>query len=193
MPVVTASWSGFVPFLALMLVFLGQELLHGRGAPAAANDRDERWALVYLTWLPVALMSLSFVCSLQGWWDLPARHLTYAVGLALLAGGLLGRSWTHATLGRFHQGRVTIHDDHVLVVDGPYRVLRHPMYAASALACLGAGLAMGTWPGLGLTFVGTLPGMLRRIHVEERALADALGSDYRRYAADRRRLVPGIW
>jgi protein-S-isoprenylcysteine O-methyltransferase Ste14 len=35
--------------------------------------------------------------------------------------------------------------------------------------------------------------LLVRIHAEERALFAGLGEDYRRYAAGRRRLFPGVW
>lgn len=67
------------------------------------------------------------------------------------------------------------------------------MYAGSAVAFLGVGLALGTWPGLVLVFIGTLPAMVRRISVEERVLAQALGSEYASYAADRARMLPGVW
>jgi protein-S-isoprenylcysteine O-methyltransferase Ste14 len=32
-----------------------------------------------------------------------------------------------------------------------------------------------------------------RIHFEERALIDGLGESYRRFAATRSRLIPGLW
>ena len=97
------------------------------------------------------------------------------------------------SLGRFHQGVVTIHDEHEVIEHGPYRWVRHPMYASSAIALLGVGLALGTYPGLVITSLGTLPAMLRRINVEERALESALGQRYTSFASTRRRLIPGIW
>jgi protein-S-isoprenylcysteine O-methyltransferase Ste14 len=36
-------------------------------------------------------------------------------------------------------------------------------------------------------------GIVYRIRVEERELLRRLGESYRRYAARRKRLVPGIW
>jgi protein-S-isoprenylcysteine O-methyltransferase Ste14 len=88
---------------------------------------------------------------------------------------------------------VTIQDEHDLVTSGPYRLVRHPMYTGSAIAFLGVGLALGTWPGLLLVFFGTLAAMVRRISVEERALTQALGEEYASYAADRSRMLPGVW
>ncbi|MDQ3762773.1 MAG: hypothetical protein M3460_14290 [Actinomycetota bacterium] len=40
---------------------------------------------------------------------------------------------------------------------------------------------------------GALIGMLRRIAVEETALADGLGTAYQDYAHGRARLIPGLW
>ena len=60
-------------------------------------------------------------------------------------------------------------------------------------AFLGVGLALGTWPGLLLVSFGTLAAMVRRISVEERALTQPLGEEYASYAADRARMLPGIW
>ena len=36
-------------------------------------------------------------------------------------------------------------------------------------------------------------GLVYRIHFEERALLDSLGEAYRRFAAGRPRLFPGVW
>ena len=67
------------------------------------------------------------------------------------------------------------------------------MYAGSAVAFVGVGLALGTWPGLVLVFIGTLPAMVRRISIEEYALEHSLGEEYAAYAADRARMLPGVW
>jgi protein-S-isoprenylcysteine O-methyltransferase Ste14 len=55
------------------------------------------------------------------------------------------------------------------------------------------GLALSNW--LSLIVLAVLPAaeLLVRIRSEERGLLAALGEDYRRYAATRPRLFPGIW
>ena len=80
-----------------------------------------------------------------------------------------------------------------MVEDGPYRWVRHPMYAGSAVAFLGVGLSLGIYAGLSLAFLGTLLAMLLRIRVEERTVESALGQRCTTFARDRRRLIPGIW
>lgn len=188
-----ATWPGFAVFSVVMLVFVVQEFSQGFGTPSDSTRSDDRWALIYLDALPVVLVTISLSLSLIGWLSLPMPRVVFAAGIGILVLGVAVRQWSHVSLGRFHQGVVTIHDEHQVVDDGPYRWVRHPMYAGSAVAFLGVGLSLGTYPGLVLTFVGTLPAMLRRIRVEERALESALGERYTTFARDRRRLVPGIW
>jgi protein-S-isoprenylcysteine O-methyltransferase Ste14 len=58
---------------------------------------------------------------------------------------------------------------------------------------VGIGLALGNWAALGVLVVVPTAGLVVRIRSEERALLDGLGEPYRRFAASRPRLVPGLW
>jgi len=192
MPYVT-TLTGFVVFIGGMAIFAAQEFTQGFGTPESSSIRDDQWALLYLDVLPVALVSAALALSFTGWGAWKASEAVFFLGVAVLCLGVGIRQWSHRTLGRFHQALVTIQADHEVITSGPYPIVRHPMYAGSAVAFLGVGLALGTWPGLGLVFVGTLPAMVRRIRVEENALHDALGARYRDYASGRARLLPGLW
>jgi protein-S-isoprenylcysteine O-methyltransferase Ste14 len=110
----------------------------------------------------------------------------------VVLGGVL-RAWAIASLGRFFTSQVTIQEGHRVVTRGPYRYLRHPSYTAMLVALLGLGIALDTWSSILAIVAIPLAGLLVRIHVEERALVRALGDEYRRYAAETRRLVPGVW
>jgi protein-S-isoprenylcysteine O-methyltransferase Ste14 len=116
-----------------------------------------------------------------------------AVGLALIAVGIGLRAWSIAALGRFFQYRVEVQPGHRVVTEGPYRFVRHPSYTGLALVL--AGIALATGDVLSLVAVAILAGvgLTVRIRAEERVLNDALGDRYRRFAEERKRLVPGIW
>ena len=58
---------------------------------------------------------------------------------------------------------------------------------------VGLGPALSIWASLLVLALVPAAGLLVRIRSEERALLAALGDDYRRFAATRRRLFPGIW
>jgi methyltransferase len=89
--------------------------------------------------------------------------------LFLLAKGL--KYWAIATLGARWTFRVLVPPGSVRSVAGPYRWVHHPNYIAVAGELAGVGLAMHAWytgvPAI-ITFMWL---MLRRVRIEERALA----------------------
>ncbi len=115
------------------------------------------------------------------------------VGLVMIAAGVALRAWSIATLGRFFQYRIEVQAGHEVVTGGPYRYVRHPSYSGLALVLAGIALASGDVLSLvAVAILGTV-GLAVRIHAEERQLNDALGARYERFAAERKRLVPGVW
>jgi protein-S-isoprenylcysteine O-methyltransferase Ste14 len=116
-----------------------------------------------------------------------------AAGLTLLVAGVALRAWSIATLGRFFQYQIQIQAEHAVVTAGPYRWVRHPSYTGLALAVTGLALASGDVLSLVAAVVLTAIGLTVRIRAEEQQLTEALGADYERFAAGRKRLIPGIW
>ena len=114
-------------------------------------------------------------------------------GIVLIAVGVALRAWSIAALGRFFQYHIEVQAEHRVVADGPYRYVRHPSYSGFLLALLG--IAIGLGDALGLAVVAVLGGigLTVRIRAEERQLTQALGPEYERFAAERKRLVPGVW
>jgi protein-S-isoprenylcysteine O-methyltransferase Ste14 len=79
-----------------------------------------------------------------------------------------------------------------VVSTGPYRHVRHPMYASTLLFFPGSALLLGSW--WGLMFCTVLLGLLVwRIPLEERMLENGLDG-YDEYERDvRYRLIPHVW
>ena len=71
--------------------------------------------------------------------------------------------------------------------------LPHPSYSGILLVL--AGIALATGDVLSLAAVAVLggTGLTVRIRAEERQLTEAQGAQYERFAAQRKRLVPGVW
>jgi protein-S-isoprenylcysteine O-methyltransferase Ste14 len=115
------------------------------------------------------------------------------LGLVLFWCGISLRFWSFRTLGRYFTLVVQTSDDQPVITDGPYRVIRHPSYAGFLLALIGVGLFIGNWWSLISLIVAIAGGLVFRIRVEERALLQTLGDNYRAYAATHKRLVPFIW
>jgi protein-S-isoprenylcysteine O-methyltransferase Ste14 len=110
-----------------------------------------------------------------------------------MAAGVVLRQWSVALLGRFFTTDVRLHEGQTVVDTGPYRRLRHPSYTGMLLTFLGLGLALGNWAALLALVVLPAIGLVVRIRSEERVLLAGLGEPYRRFAASRKRLIPGVW
>jgi protein-S-isoprenylcysteine O-methyltransferase Ste14 len=117
-------------------------------------------------------------------------HPLMAVAALLFVAGVLLRLVAMRTLGQFYSHHVIRRDDHVIVQTGPYRVIRHPAYAAMLLGHLGLVLFFLNWASA-ILLVALAFAVAWRIRVEERELL-ALPA-YRAYAAGRPRLLPGVW
>lgn len=78
-----------------------------------------------------------------------------------------------------------------IVVNGPYRFVRHPAYLGEWLLVLACCLAHPRWILMGLP-LALIPCLLLRVLAEERVLN--LDGDYRNYQIQVKwRLIPGIW
>lgn len=149
-----------------------------------------------------ALGRTFLITGIAGFWL--AFHLTklampgpgrvyIVVGVVLMWLGVALRQWAVHTLGRFFTFKLTVQSDQRVVDVGPYRVVRHPSYSGLLLAGLGTAIALGNWLALALLTVPYVIALAHRIEVEEGLLRSGLGPDYERYAASRKRLVPGVW
>ena len=111
-------------------------------------------------------------------------------GAVMLAAGVLLLS----ALRVFHSWRLLarIEEGHQLCTQGPFRLIRHPIYASMDLLALGTLL----WAPSVIVMVGALlialSGDLRG-RAEERLLADVFGDEYRAYCRRAARTIPGLY
>ena len=113
-------------------------------------------------------------------WALPAAILLGAVGLSLIvtALGLFFSSKTRPEPWR---------PASALVVTGPYRFTRNPMYLGLTLIGLATALVFSSVATALLTFLGALVADRLVIAREEAYLERRFGADYRRYCGHVRR------
>jgi protein-S-isoprenylcysteine O-methyltransferase Ste14 len=188
---ILAAAGLIVLFAELAASWLGGGLRRRRTG-AISYDRGTRWIIEVAARVGIvgALVLALFVPAVRAgantWW-------TFGLGIASVCTGVALRAWAIVTLGPHFRRRVTIEPGQTLVRRGPYRVLRHPSYTGLLLVFAGFGLAFGSWLSAAVAALGMLAGLLPRIRVEERALAETFGAEYERYAASTSRLVPSLW
>lgn len=131
------------------------------------------------TFLPTATFFFPHV-------PMPLLQSTMSLGFILLGNAFAIYSVLH--LGR---SLSIMADARRLVMSGPYRLVRHPLYAAEEIVVMGVFLQFFS---LGAFFLLAAHFMFQlwRMHNEEEIL-DANFPEYRRYAIRHPRLIPGIY
>jgi len=164
-----------------------------RRSRTQAVSRD-RHSLILL-WT-IIVVSLWF--GIQMIWLFPRATVPYLrgfylFGFLLFLGGLILRWYSIGYLGRYFTVDVSISAEHKLIDSGPYRYIRNPTYTGALLAFLGLGFCFGNWLSILFLTLPIIAAFLWRIRIEERALTDALGENYRAYAERTRRLIPFVY
>ena len=105
--------------------------------------------------------------------------------LTLVAVAATGRIWASA----FISGK----KDRELVVDGPYAIVRNPLYMFSMLGFIGAGLAFEQLTFAPLFAVIFFATHLPTMYAEERFLREKFGQQFEDYMHRVPRLIPRSW
>ena len=115
-----------------------------------------------------------------------------AVGLLKYVFGFCLMAWALVTLGKNYQlGGSAPRPEDTMVMDGPYRLVRHPMYTAAlsialGLACLTQSLACL------LVFCTYLVLILSLIPIEEEGMRRVYGGRYGAYERETGKLLPSV-
>ena len=167
---------GAILFYGLVAVWVGSEAwLDWRRRSADPTRRRDRGTLALLHVTIYLSIALAVYVSIAGIAPYPPawRPPLFWLGLALMAAGITFRWWAIRVLAQFFTVDVSIREDHRLVRDGPYRWLRHPSYTGALATFYGLALALGSWLSALLIVVPVTLVFLRRMRVEEQALAEA--------------------
>ena len=124
------------------------------------------------------------------WTRTPAGSIVAAIGVLLCGLGVGFAIWARVHIGRNWGMPMSIKADPELVTTGPYKWVRHPIYAGGLCAALGSALAAGpTW---GVLFVLSLSYFLPSARIEERRMAQLFPREYPAYRERTKMLIPFI-
>jgi protein-S-isoprenylcysteine O-methyltransferase Ste14 len=126
------------------------------------------------------------ILSLRG--EILAKHWPMMIAQAC---AVLLMIWARLTFGlrSFNLGAAPTDGD--LVTTGPYRVWRHPIYAAVIIFTAAAAASHRSWPAVACA-VAVIVGLLLRMRSEEQFLS-ARYPAYPGYAAKTARIIPGVF
>ena len=179
--VMILSWFAFV------VVFLVQE--KPASTPESKRERSSIfgialqglayaivWAIHRPPFTPIAQIGKSFEIALA------ILTMTLAIGSVWFCSAAirtLGKQWSLAA--RLVEG-------HKLITEGPYSVVRNPIYTGMFGMLLATGLAISHWIGLLIAIVVFAMGTAIRVRSEEKLLREAFGAEFEAYA----RRVPAV-
>ncbi|MCL4552311.1 MAG: isoprenylcysteine carboxylmethyltransferase family protein [Candidatus Marsarchaeota archaeon] len=204
LPAGTLAWPAGWVFLVLFFGFVAainlwllrhnpgllQERMTGVGSPDQKTGDQVVFALagvLFFAWLVVMpLDAVRFRWSLMPVWLQPIGAVIVLCSFVLFFLTFRENSYLSPAV-RVQQDR-----GQTVVSTGPYRYVRHPMYAAFFGLVLGTPLLLGSW--YGLLLVPVLVGIVaRRALLEERTLRKELNG-YEAYMQQVRfRLIPHVW
>lgn len=186
-----SNWQALVAFLLLIAWFVTEFAVRARarsiaGAPSGERrDRGSGALLILMVFIAIIGSVISFQARL---WLLPDP--VFYLGVAVMITGIVIRAWAITRLGRHFSPVVRTSADQQIVKTGPYRLVRHPSYTGMVLAIIGYSVALTSGIGILVAFVAVAIGFGYRIHVEEAALTERFGEEYRDYVRSTWRLIP---
>ncbi len=194
-------WQGWV-FLLVFLLFsiilmwriskVNPDLLRERNAPA---EKAESWDRLVMGIYTGVLGLLMIVSALDGgrygWSDIPLWIQMLGWLLLIATGAVV---WNVMMTNAYLSSWARIQDDRgqVVIQDGLYRIVRHPMYLGIIAGFLGTPLVLNSWWAMipAVVIVGLF---IYRTYREDKMLMEGLVG-YVEYAQKVRfRLLPGIW
>jgi protein-S-isoprenylcysteine O-methyltransferase Ste14 len=124
---------------------------------------------------------------------LPIAHIVpfpyNLVGLLLIAIGIWLNLWAD---GLFKTNETTVkpfEKSSALILDGPFRFTRHPMYLGMVIGLLGLAILLRSLVTFFVTIAFAITMTVVFIHPEEKAMKEAFGNEYLDYKARVRRWV----
>ncbi len=119
-------------------------------------------------------------------------NIIYA-GFILFLISCLVRWWGFNSIGKFFNPRVAVYEDHKLITEGAYKILRHPLYFGNMLGFIAIPMVFNSWGALLIIILTTIPALIYRIKIEEEFMLKHFPEQYRAYMKHTKRLIPGLW
>ena len=134
---------------------------------------------VFTPWLNFANYSLPVWANILG-------ILIFAIALWLF--------WkSHHDLGRNWSVSLEVREDHILITQGIYQKIRHPMYTSIWLWAIAQGLLLTNWIAGPSGVIGFGVLYFIRVGNEEKMMIEQFGDQYRAYMQKTKRLLPSLF
>jgi protein-S-isoprenylcysteine O-methyltransferase Ste14 len=180
-----------MPWLALLFYWIW---MWNKAKPQAATHPDP-WSNLNRVLIIISMVMLGSHRLSIGWlgYELIPRSLAKAlVGLAVTWAGALFAIWARQTLADNWSAQPTLKENHELIITGPYKIARHPIYTGIIIAVLGTAIMVGQVRGF-IAFGITFFALWHKSRFEEDLMRQQFGQQYEAYAQRVKGLIPWIF
>ena len=139
----------------------------------------------------VVALHVTLACGLVSATD-PLPRLRTVIGVAMFVGALAFWHRARTQIGPLHRRRLPDEPPPTLRRDGPFGIVRNPLYLAYLVAAAAPAIVAAR-PVLALTWLAAFVVFAVRAAQEERRLHEQLGPVYAEYCRDVKSLIPFVW
>jgi len=191
------SASGLIYWIGVWV--LARRVRKQIGRSPNLKPRGTKEKLLWLGWLLVILVWVGQSLVVRTETDWPGVRMfpvllhpaLFAAGLVLVIGGYACTLWCYAAMGDTWRIGVNQNEKTTLVERGPYRVIRHPIYAFQLVMLAGAALLLPTTFSFAILALHLICALIKSVD-EENYLKTVHGQTYLDYMSRTGRLLPAF-
>lgn len=180
-----------IPWLTIIIYWI---VMWSKSKPEAMEHPDparnyHRFFIIIAAFL---LGSHRLSIGFLGYVIIPRCLAKALVGLFVTWVGVLIAIWARKILADNWSAQPTLRQNHELILTGPYKIVRHPIYTGIIIAVLGTAIMVGQVRG----FIGLIVVFLALWHkstFEEDLMRQQFPGRYEEYARRVKRLIPYIF
>ena len=162
------------------------------GAETMDNKSKDKFSVLLILFFSLGSIVVSVIDWAYLHQNLTSSYLLI-IGLILIIFGIILRYWSIRILGKFFTPTIQIKEDHALIIKGPYSIVRHPSYLGAWTTIAGAAIFFGSYIGFIVALAGMGISYYIRIDLEEKALIEVFGQQYKNYQQRVKKIIPFIW
>ena len=196
MPTSLVGLPGLLAFGAGILFFFAALLAarHRAKPPKTADSRRDPRSIKWIVLQGLGIFIAGFGPIRLALDPFSAKALIDGVVvLELMAAAVALFDWSSRTMGHNWALVARTRGDGNLVTNGPFALVRNPIYVALALFMVAMAVAYGHVLNLALAIPAYGFATYMRVRSEERVLREAFGAAYDAYTARVKRFVPGLF
>ena len=179
-------------WLAFALVFLT------RAKPPKTSDQKKDSKSI--TGIVLQGLSYAIIWSVHRPFFTPMVAVTRVVDLSVAVvtivgavGSVMFTMSAVRSLGKEWSLTARVIEGHKLATQGPYALVRHPIYTGMLGMLIATGLAFSRWPALVIAILVFMVGTLIRIRSEESLLRELFGKAFDEYSGRVAAIIPGVF